>query len=54
MRDRTYLIPQRSFLQAAHRRGPAAWLPCLGALLCVLVTFAVFGQVYSLCLCVVG
>ena len=45
MRDRTYLIPQRSFLQAAHRRGPAAWLPWLGALLCVLVTFTVFGQV---------
>jgi Flp pilus assembly protein TadD len=45
MRDRTYLIPQRSFSQAAHRRGPATWLPWLGALLCVLVTFTVFGQV---------
>jgi protein O-mannosyl-transferase len=45
MRDRTHWIPQLSFFQAAHRCGPAAWFPYLGALLCVLVTLAVFGQV---------
>jgi cytochrome c-type biogenesis protein CcmH/NrfG len=45
MRDRTHRIPQRSSLQALHRRVTTAWLPHLGVLLCVLVTLAVFGQV---------
>src|SRR5262245_12883951 len=45
MRDCTHWLLQLSFFQAAHSRATAAWLPCLGALLCVLVTLAVFGQV---------
>ena len=46
MRDHTHRIHQNSFFHAAaHRRTTAAWLPCLGALLCMLVTLAVFGQV---------
>ena len=46
MRDRTHRIHQRSFFHAvAYRRTTAAWLPRLGASLCVLVTLAVFGQV---------
>ena len=47
MRDRTPHRRPRAILQAAApRRAPAAWPPWLGALFCVLVMLAVFGQVW--------